>query len=84
MAHNVVADSHVKVLAVDRQEQLDLYDQLPRRWRQLVDSLPVPQDLREVEQVRQKFGDKAGFDLIVQTYQQQYPGWTHQGQDDDR
>lgn len=75
MAHNVVSDSHIRVLAVNRQEQLDLYDSLPKRWRVLVDSLPVPQDLREVVQVRQWFGDKDGFELIVKTYQEQYPRW---------
>jgi hypothetical protein len=73
---NVTSDSHVKVLTVDLGEQFDLYDRLPARWKQIVDSLPVKQDLREVEAIRARFGDKEGFDLIVKTYQQQYPGWS--------
>ena len=75
-SHNVVGDSNIRVVRADRLEQLALYDSLPRRWRQLVDSLPVPQDLREVEAVRRRFGEEAGFDLIVQTYREQYPGWS--------
>lgn len=74
-AHNAKADPHTRVLAVNRQEQLDLYDSLPRQWQILVDSLPVPQDLREVAQVRARFGDEAGYQLIVKTYQEQYPRW---------
>jgi hypothetical protein len=73
---NVIGDGNIRVVRADRAEQLDLYDSLPRRWRRLVDSLPVPQDVREVNQVLEKFGDEAGFDLIVGVYKMQYPGWS--------
>ncbi len=75
-ADNITPDPNIVVLSVDRQEQFDIYDSLPRRWRQLIDSLPVPQDLREVEAVRKRFGEKRGFDLIVSVYRDQYPTWT--------
>ncbi len=75
---NIGDDSNpnLRIVPANRQQQLDLYDSLPRRWRQLVDSLPVPQDLREVEAVRRQFGEERGFDLIVSVYRDQYPTWT--------
>lgn len=74
-AHNATGDSNIRVVSADRAEQLRLYDALPRHWRQLVDSLPVPQDLREVSAVRAKFGEERGYQLICQVYQEQYPSW---------
>ncbi len=72
---NASPDPNITVLSADRTEQLEIYDSLPRRWRRLIDDLPVPQDLHEVAAVMEKFGESAGYKLIVDIYQQQYPGW---------
>jgi hypothetical protein len=64
-----------KAYLVSTQEQLELYDSLPPDWRQLVGSLPVPQDLREVHRALAMFGPQEGRRLIVEAFKQQYPGW---------
>lgn len=76
---NISPDENIIIKEVSRAEQMRLYDSLPLRWRQLVDDLPVPQDLREVVAVREMFGDEVGYGLVLETYREQFPRWTPSG-----
>ena len=62
-------------IVVDGEEQLRLYDALPERWRNLVDSLPIEQDMRTVTQYLERLGDDRGFRLIVENFRIKFPGW---------
>lgn len=75
MSDNVAPDDFTRSVPASRSEQLSLFDSLSPAWKRLVDSLPVKQDLREVIAVREKFGLEHGYELICETYEQQYPGW---------
>jgi hypothetical protein len=75
MKSNASDDGVIKVINVDLREQLSIYDSLPLSWRLLVGALPVPQDLREVKGVLEKYGEERGRELILEVYRRQYPGW---------
>ena len=59
-------------LVVDVAEQMRLYDVLPERWRNLVDTLPIEQDMRTVTQYLGRLGDDRGFRLIVENFWELY------------
>lgn len=62
-------------IVVDGEEQLRLYDALPERWRNLVDSLPIKQDMRSITQYLERLGDERGHSLIVENFRLKFPGW---------
>ena len=62
-------------IVVDGEEQLHLYDALPERWRNLVDSLPIEQDMRSITQYLERLGDEPGHSLIVENFRLKFPGW---------
>ena len=76
MQHNVSPD--VGPVPVLREEQMQIYDLLPPEWRQLIGTLPTPQDLRVVREILEKLGPEDGLLEIVRQFVLKYPGWRPQ------
>lgn len=72
-AHN--ASSGAPLVEVDRRAEMDAYDALPPRWRALIDSLPIPQQVTAAREYRDRLGDAAGYNAIVATYRISFPDW---------
>ncbi len=77
MKSNASAD-HPAVL-VDRREALAVYDALPPRWRALVDSLPIPQEVSRVRVVLDTQGNAAGYAYLCDVFEARFPGWKRPG-----
>lgn len=60
---------------VDNRLELALYDAMPRRFRVLIDSLPVLQRVSKVEEYRRALGDDAAYERVVEAFRRQFPGW---------
>lgn len=63
---------------VNREEQLALLDQLPHDLRRLVQSAPVPEDVRNFVRIYQLYGEVKAKELIIATFSRLYPGWEPQ------
>jgi hypothetical protein len=61
--------------AVDLHKHMEVYDSLPARIRQLMNEAPIPQDLWEVHQLIIQVGEEPARRLIIQAFQETYPGW---------
>jgi hypothetical protein len=74
MSSNVSTGADAVV--VDRTTEMATYDALPRRWRVLVDSLPIPQRMSKIEEYRRTLGDDEGYRRVVDAFRSRFPGWT--------
>lgn len=73
---NVSNQPGARIYPTTREEQLDAYDAMPLRWRELVGSLPIPQDTRTLSQVLEQMGERRGYDYVVAQFRVAFPGWT--------
>ena len=76
MSSNVRGGGAISIVQTFRQVELNLYDQLPRRWRELVDSLPVLQAIGPISEYRRVLGDDEAYRRVVQEFQRRFLGWT--------
>lgn len=72
---NVNSARGVKVVEVDRNVEMALYDNLPRRWRELIGSLPILQQIAPILQYRAALGEEHAFQEVVKIFSAKFPGW---------
>lgn len=65
----------VKNVKMDPTIQMWAYDQLPKRWKELVGSLPIPQSTEKVLEYYNQKGEVEGYNLIVSVMKKAFPGW---------
>lgn len=76
MSSNFGGSGAIAIVRTSRQVELDLYDGLPARWRELIDSLPVLQAIGPICEYRRVLGDDAAYRRVVQEFQRRFSGWT--------
>lgn len=72
---NVNAARGVPVVEVDRNVEMALYDSLPQRWRELIASLPILQQIAPILQYRAVLGEERAFQEVVKIFRAKFPGW---------
>jgi hypothetical protein len=70
-----VAPAAQGVVVIDRNADLAAYDALPKRWRELVDSLPIPQECSRVAEYLTQLGDARGYEAAAIAFETGFPGW---------
>lgn len=64
-----------RLVVVNIDNEIEIYDALPRRWRILVDSLPILQSVAEIRLYLDRLGDKPGYALVCYEFETAFPGW---------
>lgn len=64
-----------RTLTADTAEQMAAMDTLPRKVKELLWQLPIPQDVRQVKEVLEIFGVEEGLRLMEAEFKRQYPEW---------
>lgn len=62
------------VRVVDVREQMEVFDTLPSRLRELVNALPTKEELLSIAMIHRKFGDRAR-EMIEGVFDSEFPGW---------
>jgi hypothetical protein len=73
--HNLGGVPAAQIYHTNTDAELAVYDELPPRWRRLVQSLPIKQGMHHIRQYLSVMGERAGYDAIVQTFERSFPGW---------
>lgn len=72
---NVNGARGLAIVKVDRGLEMALYDNLPRRWRILIGSLPVLQQIAPILQYRAVLGEERAYQEVVRIFRARFPGW---------
>lgn len=73
---NISQDSGAgRLVVVNINNEMEIYDALPRRWRILVDSLPILQSVAEIRLYLDQLGDLPGYALVCHEFETRFPGW---------
>ena len=75
MSSNFGGSGAIAIVRTSRQVELDLYDGLPARWRELIDSLPVLQAIGPICEYCMVLGDGEAYRRVVREFQQRFAGW---------
>jgi c-di-GMP-related signal transduction protein len=63
------------VVKVSNAVQMAAYDQLPDKWKHLVDNLPAQQNVETILKIYQNQGDK-GYQVVLDRFRQAFPNWS--------